>query len=208
MTVVAAAGFLCILILINTPLLVTRLSAALPGTDTSLVPDWISTFFSILYTFFILTVCFPFLLALGWVLLSRYENNFGISVPFVSIIIPGFNEEQSIMRSLTALKLLDYPRFEVIDINDGSTDFTYSVIEQAQVNYIHLRQNQGKAAALNAGIAQAKGVIIVFSDSDSWLHPMALCYLIERFSLPKTGAFSGTVEIEQASNLLKKWQVI
>lgn len=208
MTVVAAAGFLCILILINTPLLVTRLSAALLGTDASLVPGWISAFFSILYTFFILTVCFPFLLALGWVPLSRYEKNLGVSVPFVSIIIPAFNEEQSIMRSLTALKQLDYPRFEIIVINDGSTDFTYSVIEQAQVNYIHLRQNQGKAAALNAGIAQAKGAIIVFSDSDSWLHPMALRYLIEGFSSPKTGAVSGTVEIEQASNLLEKWQVI
>jgi len=208
MTVVAAAGFLCILILINTPLLVTRLSAALLGTDISLVPDWISTFFSILYTFFILTVCFPFLLALGWVPLSRYEKNFGVSVPFVSIIIPAFNEEQSIMRSLTALKHLDYPRFEVIVINDGSTDVTYSVIEQAQVNYIHLRQNQVKAAALNAGIAQAKGAIIVFSNSDSWLHPMALRYPIEGFTSPKTYAVSGTVEIEQASNLPEKWQVI
>lgn len=181
---------------------------ALLGTDTTLVPDWISNFFSILYTFFILTVRFPFLLALGWVPLNRYENNFGISVPFVSIIIPAFNKEQSIMRSITALKLLDYPRFEVIDINDGSTAFTYSVIEQAQINYIHLRQNQGKTAALNAGIAQAKGVIIVFSCSESWLHPMALRYLIERFSSPKTSAFSGTVEIAQASNLLKNGKLL
>lgn len=206
--IVIVVAMLCLLLLYITPLLATRLSTALFHTAHTQVPEWVSIVLTCLYTFFILTVCFPFLLTLGWLPLSRHEKHSTAVLPFVSIVIPAFNEEQSIMRSLDALKNLDYPRFEVIVVNDGSTDFTFSIIEQAQVKYIHLRRNQGKAAALNAGIAEAKGAIIVFSDSDSWLHPMALRYLTQGFYSPEVGAVSGTVEIERANSLLKQWQVI
>ena len=205
---VVCAGMLCFFLLKATPSVVAYLSTTLFGTSVAQVPAWVSTVLTSLYAFFILTVCFPFLVSLGWLPLSRLVKKPGSAVPFVSIVIPAFNEEQSIMHSLDALRQLDYPRFEVIVINDGSTDFTFSIIEQAQVKYIHLKQNQGKAAALNAGIAEAKGAIIVFSDSDSWLHPMALRHLVQGFNSPTVGAVSGTVEIEQVNNLLKQWQVI
>ena len=105
--VVAGAGFLSILILINTPLLVMGLSAAQLGTDIPLVPDWTSTLFSILYTFFFLTVCFLFLLALGYVHRNRHEKNFGVSVTFVGIISSAINQEQLIRRSLITLKKIE-----------------------------------------------------------------------------------------------------
>ena len=88
---------------------------------------------------------FPFLLTLGWMALEDTRKQRVQSVPFVSIVIPAYNEEASILRSLDALNRLDYPSFEVIVVNDGSTDFTFSVIESARVKCIHLKKNQGKA---------------------------------------------------------------
>ena len=178
------------------------------GTVVQSYPSWIRMLLSVLFSFFVLTVIFPFILTVGWMFLERKKNALCGSLPFVSVIIPAFNEEKAILRSLNALSKLDYPMFEVIVINDGSTDFTFTLIEQAKVKYIHLRNNQGKSAALNAGIAEAKGSILVFSDSDSWLDPMAIRYLVEGFTSHHVGAVSGSVEIDRETNLLRRWQTI
>jgi len=203
-----AAGIICLVLIKTLPLLAAKWSVTVFGSHASNVPSWILAVLNILYAFFIITVCFPFIVTVGWMGLANLRKDYSPSVPFVSIVIPAFNEEQPILRSLEALRQLEYPLFEVIVVNDGSTDFTFSAIERSRVKCIHLKQNQGKAAALNAGIAAAKGAIIVFSDSDSWLHPMALRHLVQGFSSPDVGAVAGTVEIEHSTNLLRRWQII
>ena len=206
--VIFTAGLLSFYLIRTAPVYASHWSALIYNSGSYQVPSWVSATLFILYGYFIVTVVFPFLLTLGWMALEDTRKQRVQSVPFVSIVIPAYNEEASILRSLDALNRLDYPSFEVIVVNDGSTDFTFSVIESARVKCIHLKKNQGKAAALNAGIAEAKGEIIVFSDSDSWLHPMTLHYLIQGFSSPSVGAVSGTVEIRPQNNLLRRWQVI
>ena len=200
------ACVLTAVILIYGPRWIGRMSAAILAVPPYQNPLWLNRILYAFYTFFVLTAFFPFLLSLGWMSISRFQNQTGGKTPFISLIIPAFNEERCIHRSLEALRHIDYPAFEVIVVNDGSTDFTFSMIESSFVKCIHLRRNQGKAAALNAGIACAKGEIVVFSDSDSWLHPGALRYLVQGFADPSIGAVSGTVEIAQPSTLLKCWQ--
>lgn len=206
--VILSAGLIALFLIKTAPVYASQWTSLLYNTGPHDVPAWTSMTLLILYGYFILTVVFPFLLALGWMTLEDTQKQATASVPFVSIVIPAYNEEVSILRSLKALGRMDYPSFEVIVVNDGSTDFTFSIIERARVKCIHLKKNQGKSAALNAGIAEAKGEIIVFSDSDSWLHPMALRYLIQGFSSPSVGAVAGTVEIKPQSNMLRRWQVI
>jgi len=206
--VIAGAVLVCSFLLIEIPRVVAAVCTAILGKNMVQVLPWGGFLLSILFGYFIVTVLFPYLLTVGWVLFTERDRTSGNTVPFVSIIIPAFNEERSILRTLKALNKIEYPSFEVIVINDGSTDFTFSVIESSFVKCIHLRSNQGKAAALNAGIAAANGQIIVFSDSDSWLHPMSLRYLVQGFSSSNIGAVSGTVEIEPQDNILKRWQVL
>lgn len=207
-TTVVAAGTFCYVLIKISPSLAAMWSTILFGPHYQQSPPWLSSTLFFLFTFFVLTVCFPFLNTLGWALLADTRKKSRSSLPFISIVIPAYNEEGAILRSLEALKQIEYPAFEVIIINDGSTDFTFSAIEQAQVQCIHLRKNKGKAAALNAGIARARGNVIVFSDSDSWLHPMALRHLVQGFSSPDIGAVSGSVEIDPRNNLLEQWQTI
>jgi cellulose synthase/poly-beta-1,6-N-acetylglucosamine synthase-like glycosyltransferase len=206
--VILTAALISYFLIKTAPVYASHWSAILYNTGAISVPPWISLTLLVLYGYFILTVVLPFLLTLGWMTLEDTHKQAVSSVPFVSIVIPAYNEEASILRSLEALGRMDYPSFEVIIVNDGSTDFTFSIIEGARVKCIHLKKNQGKSAALNAGIAQAHGEIIVFSDSDSWLHPMTLRYLIQGFSSPSVGAVSGTVEINPRNNMLRRWQVI
>jgi cellulose synthase/poly-beta-1,6-N-acetylglucosamine synthase-like glycosyltransferase len=208
LVVVIVAAYSCVLLSIYLPRLAAFLTDLVFSNPPHLIPAWISSLLFILYLFFISTVCFPFFLTIGWMMFADTKKRSVETLPFVSIIIPAYNEEQSILRSLEALNRIEYPSFEVIVVNDGSTDFTFSVIERKNVRCIHLRENQGKAAALNAGIADAKGSIIVFSDSDSWLHPMSVRYLVEGFTSSEIGAVSGSVEIEKYDNWIRRWQVI
>ena len=208
LVVVLIAVYCCVLLSIYLPRLAAFLTDLVFSNPPQVIPAWIYSLLFILYLFFISTVCFPFLLTIGWMWFADTKKRSVEALPFVSIIIPAYNEEQSILRSLEALNRIEYPSFEVIVVNDGSTDFTFSVIERKNVRCIHLRENQGKAAALNAGIADAKGSIIVFSDSDSWLHPMSVRYLVDGFTSPEIGAVSGSVEIEKPNNWIRRWQVI
>ena len=203
-----AAGLLTALILVDGPRWIGNLATTFFSVPPYQPPIWVSRCLYAIYAFFVLSTCFPFLLTVGWMLMARFQHQASGATPFVSLIIPAFNEEQCIHRSLAALRHLNYPAFEVIVVNDGSTDFTFSLIERAFVKCIQLRRNQGKAAALNAGIARARGDIVVFSDSDSWLDPMALRYLVAGFADASIGAVAGTVEIARPTSLLKRWQSI
>ena len=206
--VIIVALVICLLLIWHIPAHLSSFTTTLLGPPTTETPRWGDYFLHAIFFYFVFTVLFPFFLTIGWVFCSPKRKGQTDTLPFISVIIPAFNEERSIQRSLNALKKIDYPSFEVIVINDGSTDFTFSIIETASVKCIQLHKNRGKAAALNAGIAASIGDIIVFSDSDSWLHPMALRHLANGFTSSQIGAVSGSVEIKPQNNLLRHWQAL
>lgn len=90
----------------------------------------------------------------------------------ISVIIPAYNREKVIERSVRSVLAQDYQNIEVIVVDDCSTDNTVSVVQairDSRLRLVRQQQNQGACAARNVGIALAKGQVIAFNDSDdSW----------------------------------------
>lgn len=123
--------------------------------------------------------------------------------PSVSMIIPACNEEQRIERKIENTKTLRYPadKLEVLFVSDGSTDRTVELIRphlSGPYELIELPIRGGKAAALNAGLAQAKHDIVVFSDASIELEPDALWHIVEGFRDPAVGCISGEDKIAES----------
>lgn len=94
--------------------------------------------------------------------------------PLISILIPCFNEEKNARETISAALAQRYANLEVIAINDGSSDNTAQVLQQLaqeepRLRVIHLAANQGKAVALKAGAAAARGDLLVCIDGDALL---------------------------------------
>jgi cellulose synthase/poly-beta-1,6-N-acetylglucosamine synthase-like glycosyltransferase len=119
------------------------------------------------------------------------------STPLVSCLVAVKNEELVIERCVESLFAADYPSFEVIVIDDGSTDETPVLLSQLRARHPSLQiltmpQSMGKKRALTAGAARASGSIFVFSDSDCVVDPSAVSCVVRAFAAhPELGAVSG-----------------
>lgn len=92
-----------------------------------------------------------------------------------SIVIPTYNRSQFIVETINTALLQSYSEFEILIVDDGSTDDTSQVIQnyfgtETRVKYFY-KQNEERAAARNFGIKQAKGDFVIFFDSDDWMMP-------------------------------------
>lgn len=117
--------------------------------------------------------------------------------PFVSILVPAYNEGRTIADSIKSALSQDYPDFEVIVIDDGSEDDTFEKaisLKDAKVK-VFRKAHEGKAKALNFGLSKAKGEIIVTIDADSVLSSNALKSLVERFYSPEVVGVGGQVRV-------------
>ncbi|HEX6595478.1 MAG TPA: glycosyltransferase [Acidimicrobiales bacterium] len=136
--------------------------------------------------------------------------------PTVSIIIPAFNEEEGIVGTIQSCVEIDYPGHltEVIAVNDGSTDRTWQRMLEAkerwpQVYAVDLGRNYGKRGAMAEGIRRAKGDILVFVDSDSYLDADAVTAIVQPFSDERIGAVVGHAEVRNAPvNWMTKMQQV
>lgn len=135
-------------------------------------------------------------------LLRRPEPRIDESLaPSVSVILPVHNEALRIEAKLRNLLSLNYPadRLEILVIGDGCTDDTLeraATVGGEVVATVPLQERAGKAAALNAGLARARGDIIVFTDAAIMLEPQSLRVLVARFADPEVGCVSGEDYIE------------
>ena len=118
--------------------------------------------------------------------------------PPVSILIPSYNEGDNAEETLGHALALDYPEFEVVAINDGSSDDTGEVLERMAAEHprlrvVHLAKNQGKAMGLQAGSLLAKHEILICIDGDALLDEHAAHWLVRHFvESPCVGAVTGT----------------
>jgi len=146
------------------------------------------------------------------------------ALPPISVLIPAFNEQASIIESVSAQLALRYPRHEVIVINDGSTDATLATLREAFDLYevppaypLRLRtapvrayyrsrtqaallvvdkENGGKGDALNVGINTARSPLVVPVDADTLVAPDALIRLVRPFLLGESvAAAGGTIRV-------------
>lgn len=126
--------------------------------------------------------------------------------PTVTVLIPAWNEEVGIIKTLNSVIDTQYNKLEIIVINDGSTDGTHKLVTQfidqfdknnlANINIKYLPlMNGGKAKALNQGLKVATGEFIVTIDADSVMESNAIVNIIKRFTDDKVGAVAGNVII-------------
>lgn len=132
--------------------------------------------------------------------------------PLVSIIVPAFNEEVNAVSSLNNLLKCTYPNFNIIFIDDGSSDQTLEVVKNAfenhpQVTILH-KPNGGKASALNYGIGHTDAPILVCIDADTKLKPDAVERMAMHFNNEEVGAVAGNVKVGNEINLITRWQSI
>jgi cellulose synthase/poly-beta-1,6-N-acetylglucosamine synthase-like glycosyltransferase/peptidoglycan/xylan/chitin deacetylase (PgdA/CDA1 family)/spore germination protein YaaH len=130
----------------------------------------------------------------------------------VSVIVPAYNERQVILQTIGSILQSDYPRFDIIIVDDGSTDGTSEVVrthfgDHASIRLL-TRNNQGKSAALNFGIRQTEAPIIVTLDADTQFRPDTISKLVRHFARPEVGAVAGNAKVGNRVNILTKWQAL
>ncbi|QCU78042.1 glycosyltransferase [Citricoccus sp. SGAir0253] len=135
-------------------------------------------------------------------------------LPLVSVILPVFNEEPVVARTLDALAASDYPHLEVIAVDDGSTDRTLEILRDVARQWPQLRvltqANGGKSTAINHGLMVAAGQIIVTLDGDTLFEPQAIRMLARHFHEPAgdrpVGAVAGHIKVGNRTGVLTMWQ--
>jgi len=131
--------------------------------------------------------------------------------PSVSIIVPAYNEEKIISKTIKNLKKLVYPKnkLEIIVVNDGSSDKTGKIARSFKGIRVFDKVNQGKKAyALNFGIKKAKGEIIGCVDADSFPKPNALLKSVPFFNGSKVGAVTTSIFVKEPKKLIQKLQYL
>ncbi|HKN59947.1 MAG TPA: glycosyltransferase, partial [Candidatus Acidoferrales bacterium] len=132
--------------------------------------------------------------------------------PRVTVLVPAYNEETVILDTVKSALASNYPHLEILVINDGSTDHTAELVQQ---NYgrdprvrLLLQSNHGKPSALNHGLTEATGEIVVSIDADTVVDPEAIPRLVRHFENPKVGAVAGNVKVMNRNRWLTRWQAL
>jgi len=129
-----------------------------------------------------------------------------------SIIIPLYNKELSIKNTIDSVLVQSYPNFELIIVNDGSTDTSIDVVstfEDRRIKIIN-KTNGGVSSARNVGIEQATKEYIVFLDADDLWYENALDefrYLIENFTDAQVYCTAHTLTIKNISSRLRRYYI-
>lgn len=178
-----------------------------------------STIVALVIFLFILLVRYFAILVSAYLYLNEYTfssvNGFS---PFVSIIVPVYNEGKIIRNSVSSLLKLDYKNYEIIIVNDGSTDDTRQVAEsmvgfqdavygKIKVSLIN-QPNLGKARALNAGIFYSRADFVLCMDGDSQLSPESIKVAVRHFKDPKIGAVAGNVKVQNRKRFFTDLQAL
>ena len=133
--------------------------------------------------------------------------------PMASLLVPCHNEADNVAETIAALDAQAYPDFEIIAINDGSSDGTGAALDALARQYprlrvLHLASNQGKANALRMGTLAARSEYLVCVDGDALLDPYATHWMMWHLtSGPRVGAVTGNPRVRNRSTLLGRLQV-
>ncbi len=134
--------------------------------------------------------------------------------PGVTVLIPAYNEAAVIATSVRAALNSHYPQFEVLVLDDGSTDGTEAAAIEAATGDSRFRVlrdpvNRGKAEQLNLGFARARHELVIVTDADTHMHPLAIRYLVARIeSSPVLAGVAGAPHVTNRDDLLCAMQVL
>ncbi len=135
--------------------------------------------------------------------------------PAVAVLVPAFNEEKVICRTIRSVLDSTYPNLHVVVIDDGSNDATYDIARETFAEEIALgrvsvlrQENGGKAKALNYGLQFVKEKIFVGIDADTLIANDAIAYLVPHFLDERVGAMAGNAKVGNRVNLWTRWQAL
>lgn len=134
-------------------------------------------------------------------------------VPKVSVIVPCFNEESNVHRVIEHLNTLTYSNYNIIAVNDGSSDGTGDILNAMamripRLTVVHHSKNEGKAIGLTTAATVTDAPFLMCIDGDSLLGQDAIEWMLEHFvSDPNVGAVTGNPRIRTRTSLLGRMQV-
>ncbi len=129
--------------------------------------------------------------------------------PKVAVIIPAYNEQTAIAKTIESVLASDYPWLEVVVVDDGSTDNTLNeVLSFSFERNLRLisHPNQGKWSALNRALQDLEADVAVCIDADTQVAPNAISRLAEHFQNPRVGAVAGKIAVGNPVNILTRMQ--
>ncbi|HVE62380.1 MAG TPA: glycosyltransferase family 2 protein [Mycobacteriales bacterium] len=135
-------------------------------------------------------------------------------LPFVSVVVPAFRESAAITPTLQSLCNLDYPRYEILVVDDGSPDGTSGIVRRyarvnSRIRVLCKEVNEGKAMAMNDALPIVRGEVVVVLDADARMRPDALRYIVPHFvRLPRVGAVTGNPRVGNRTNLVCELQTL
>jgi cellulose synthase/poly-beta-1,6-N-acetylglucosamine synthase-like glycosyltransferase len=168
----------------------------------------------ITWVIYIITIYFAFFWLITFLEMKNEKKKKNLtSFPIVSVVIPAFNEQETIEETLRSITELDYPknRIEIIVINDGSRDATEKIvrafIKKHRNRKIQLisQKNSGKWVCMNKGLAIAKGKFFACLDADSFVASDALKKMLLKFDR-KTAVVLPMMKVKNPKNTLQKIQ--
>lgn len=132
--------------------------------------------------------------------------------PSVDVIIPGYNEEKVIAKTVRTILGSTYPNIHIYVVDDGSKDNTLGVLQKEFSGNpkitIFSKENGGKSLALNYGIERSSGEIIVTLDADTQFSSNTIEKLIRRFADKRIAAVAGNAKVGNRINMLTRWQAL
>ncbi len=177
----------------------------------------ISIVFILIFSFIVISRYF-ILLLLSMLNLIKHAKNpkqrKTVHDKMVSVIVPCYNEEMVLKSSLLSLIDQTYKNYEIIVIDDGSSDKTHLIAKSMEFTDNNKRlisftkPNSGKANSLNFGISRAKGALIMTVDADSKLSSNAIELMAEYFDDPEIGAVAGSVYVTNQDTLWSRLQAL
>ncbi len=155
-------------------------------------------------------VGYPLLMAFIALKSKPKEKDYSFQ-PFVSIIVPAYNEETVIGERIKNLVELDYPKdkYEIIIVESGSTDNTYKIVKEMIKHHkdskpilkvVNEEERRGKASAINFGKKYAEGEIMLVTDANSIFDKNVLKVMMPHFKNPKVGAVGGKYIVANPKN--------
>jgi len=132
--------------------------------------------------------------------------------PKVSVIVPAYNEEKVINKTVRSLFASTYKNFDIIVIDDGSSDNTYDICYEAYHNNpqvkIFKKSNGGKSKAINFGMEQSDAEIIIILDADTIFDKDTIALMIRHFQDPIIWAVAGNAKVGNRTNFITKAQAL
>lgn len=158
---------------------------------------WVSVFI-IVYTYIGYGLVLYVLVKLKQIFVKPFKFNKIGDLPFVTLMVAAYNEEDLILEKLSNTLNLNYPKdkLQVIFITDGSTDRTYELLKgNDKILLLHEDKRAGKMAAIERAMPFVNGEITIFTDANTFLNEAAIIELVKHYQNPKVGAVAGEKKI-------------